>query len=165
MTDATLLIQTLMILLKLVSYLNNVGAMVTYEVKPILILCSLSSRYNQLKETLKYAKKNTIILEAMIVAARDKTKSNLKYNGWSSKEAGEGLDMKDHHQDRGKSEWRNGSKKDNYGRSRSRSKVVCWYCKKERHLKKVWFALKISLEGWNKVKRLLSQNNFSILMQ
>lgn len=120
MTDATLLIQTFMIPLKLVSYLNNVGVMVTYEVKPILILCSLASRYNQLKESLKYAQ-DTIILEAMIVEARDK-KSDLKDNGSSNKESGEGLVMKDHHQDRGMSEWRNGSKKINNGRSRSRSK-------------------------------------------
>uniref|UniRef100_A0A0D3AZ41 Retrovirus-related Pol polyprotein from transposon TNT 1-94 n=1 Tax=Brassica oleracea var. oleracea TaxID=109376 RepID=A0A0D3AZ41_BRAOL len=39
--------------LKLVSDLCSVGVAVTDEVQAILLLCSLPSKYNQLKETLK----------------------------------------------------------------------------------------------------------------
>lgn len=126
--------------LKLVSDLSSVGVTVTDEVQAILLLCSLPSRYNQLKETLKYAK-DTITLDAVIAAARDKERE-LKDGGWNGKETGEGLVMKDHHQGRGRTEWRGDSKKNGRSRSNSKSRMVCWYCKKEGHMRKDCYSRK-----------------------
>ena len=126
--------------LKLVSDLCSVGVSVTDEVQAILLLCSLPSKYNQLKETLKYAK-DTITLEAVIAAARDKERE-FKDTGSSGKEAGEGLVMKERFQSRGRAEWRGASKRNGRSRSNSKSRMVCWYCKKGGHMRKDCFSRK-----------------------
>ncbi|KAL0741643.1 hypothetical protein Bca4012_083156 [Brassica carinata] len=59
--------------LKIVSYLSSMNITMSEEVLVILLLNPLPSRFNALKETLKY-RKDTLSLEDVMSAARSKDK-------------------------------------------------------------------------------------------
>lgn len=90
MTNTTSVDSKVDVFLKLVSDLNIVWVMVTDEVHAILLICSLSSLYNQLKETLKYAK-DTINDITQSILKSDFTLSNKKFscNIWGLNPHGE----------------------------------------------------------------------------
>ena len=130
--------------LKLVSGLSSVNVSVSEEVQAILLLSSLPAQYNQLKETLKYGR-DTLTLEDVTNAAKSK-EIELKevLESSTSQKSGEAYVT------RGRPERRDNSRGrgfQNKSRSRSRSKVTCWYCKKEGHLKKDCYARKKKMES------------------
>lgn len=131
--------------LKLVSGLSSVNVSVSEEVQAILLLSSLPSQYNQLKETLKYGRE-TLTIEDVTNAAKSK-EIELKdvKDSSTSQRSGEAYIT------RGRPERREGSYKgknfNNKSRSRSRSKITCWYCKKEGHAKKDCYARKKKMES------------------
>lgn len=129
--------------LKLVADLNNLQVDVTEEVQAILLLSSLSNKYDQLKETLKYGR-DTLSLSEVTGAAKSKERELIE-SGKLSKSDGEGLFV-----DRGRSESRQnkgsgkswkGRSKSRFGRSKSRPRNCknnkgCFICGKEDHWKK-----------------------------
>lgn len=116
--------------LKIIADLSNLSIEVPEEVQAILLLNSLPTRYDSLKETLKYGR-DAIKVDEVASAARSK-ESEFK-DAVSTRSSGEG------HYVRGRSEKRNiGSGKDrNRFRSKSKEgKRVCWIYGKEGHYKK-----------------------------
>lgn len=118
--------------LKLIADLGNLSIEVPEEVQVILLLNSLPSRYDQLKETLTYGREG-ITMEEVASAARSKERE-FKDTPSSRSNDGEG------HFARGRQETRSSkSGKDKQNRSRSKSrdgKKVYWICGKEGHFKK-----------------------------
>lgn len=117
--------------LKMIADLSNLSIEIPEEVQAILLLNALPSRYDSLKETLKYGR-DAIKVEEVASAARSK---ELEFkDSVSSRPSGEG------HFVRGRSGSRNVSfgRDKNMSRSKSREagKRVCWICGKEGHLKK-----------------------------
>lgn len=118
--------------LKIVGELSHLSIEVPEEVQAILMLNSLPSRYDQLKETLKYSRE-VIKVEDVASSAKSKEKE--------IKEASGSRPSSESHFIRGRSENRGGSGgRGKYsGRSRSKStdkKKVCWICGKKGHFKK-----------------------------
>ncbi|CAA7028216.1 unnamed protein product [Microthlaspi erraticum] len=118
---------------RLVADLGNLSIEIPEEVQAILLLNSLPSRYDQLKETLKYSREG-IKMEEVDSAARSK-ESEFRDMPSSRSNDGEG------HYVRGREETRSfkpGKGKQNHkSRSKSRDgKRVCWICGKEGHFKK-----------------------------
>lgn len=114
--------------LKIISYLLNVNVHVSEEVQAILLLNSLSSQFNSLKETLK-CDKDTLSLEEVTSSTRSKD-HDLK-TSMASHDVGEGyyakemIEKKDH--------LRNDKEK---SISSFRSKITCWFCKNQGHTKR-----------------------------
>ena len=131
--------------LKLVSGLSSVNVSVLEEVQAILLLSSLPSQYNQLKETLKYGR-DTLTIEDV------------------TNESGEAYVTLGRQEKRETYRGRNSNGK-------SRSKVTCWYCKKEGHVKKDCFARKRKMESEDDgevavmVDKLLEVDSLSITDQ
>ena len=118
--------------LKLITDLNNLNIEIPEEVQAILLLNALPSRYDSLKETLKYSREAIRVYE-IASAARSK---EMEYKETSTvKLNGEG------NYARGRSESRSRvsfAGKDKH-RSRSESKDgkrLCWICGKEGHFKR-----------------------------
>lgn len=110
----------------------------------ILLLTSLPSQYNQLKKTLKYGR-DTLTIEDVTNAAKSK-EIKLK----DVKESSSSHRSGDAYITRGRPERGDSYKGKNFkskSRSRSRSKLTCWYCKKEGHVKKDCFARKKRMES------------------
>lgn len=131
--------------LKLVSGLSSVNVSVSEEVQAILLLSSLPAQYNQLKETLKYGRE-TLTIEDVTNAAKSKEieLKEVKEEASTSQRSG------DAYVARGRPERRDGYKGKNFknkSRSRSRTKLTCWYCKKEGHIKKDCYARKKRMES------------------
>lgn len=131
MQDSKTIDQNVDEFLKLIADLGNLQIEILEEVQAILLLNSLPTRYDQLKETMKYSREG-IRLEEIASAARSKETEFRDTLGMRSD--GEG------HYSRGRQESR-GSNKNNKGNNRSRSKSkdgkkVCWICGKEGHFKK-----------------------------
>lgn len=105
--------------------------LVSEEVQAIILLNSLPSQYN----SLKYGRK-MLTLKDVVADARSKERE-LKESYVSNKN-GEAF------MTRRRPERRDNFNKKfkNRSRSRSGSRVSCWYCKKEGHVKKDWFARK-----------------------
>ena len=129
--------------LKLVADLNNLQVEVSEEVQAILLLSSLPSKYDQLKETLKYGR-DTLSLNEVTGAARSKERELIE-SGKFTRSGGEGLMV----QDRGRSNNRGkgngksyrGKSKSRQGRSKSRPRnnkntKGCFICGKEGHWKR-----------------------------
>ena len=118
--------------LKLIADLNNLSKEIPEEVQAILLLNALPSRYDSLKETLKYSKE-AIRVDEIVSAARSK---EMEYkDAPSSRTSGEGNFV------RGRPENRLSNSYGDKGKHRSRSKSkdgkrVCWICGKEGHFKK-----------------------------
>lgn len=109
--------------LKIVSHLSSVNVTASEEVQAILLLNSLPSRFNSLKETLKYGK-DTLSLEEVTSAARSKDQ-DLK-SSTASQDIGEG------HYARGRTEKKDPVRNDkDKSRSISGSRIICWFCKKQ----------------------------------
>lgn len=108
-----------------------------------MFLSSLPSSYDQLKHTLKYCKES-ITLEEVISAARSKQR---EINVSNKSDKGSATSI--YTSDRGRSNRRE-SGDSRGGRSRSKSKqrkVMCWYFKKEEHVKKDCYARKRRMEN------------------
>ncbi|KAL1192839.1 Retrovirus-related Pol polyprotein from transposon TNT 1-94 [Cardamine amara subsp. amara] len=123
--------------LKTVSELASVKVTVTDEVHAILLLSSLPPQYDSMKETLKYSRES-IYIEDVVNAAKSK-ETELKAKGIStSQNSGEAYVA------RGRQQNRDQRNSGNRGRSRSKSgtKVTCWFCKKEQHVKADCYAWK-----------------------
>lgn len=125
--------------LKIVVELSSLEIVVGEEVRAILFLNGLSSRYSQLKHTLKYGNK-ALSLQDVISSAKS-----------LERELNESLDLERssstvlYTTERGRPLVRNNQNNQNNqkggqgrGRSRSNSKtrVTYWFCKKEGHVKK-----------------------------
>lgn len=119
--------------LKIVGELSHLSIEVPEEVQAVLLLNALPSKYDQLKETLKYSRE-VIKVEDVTSSAKSKEKEIKEASG--SRSSSEG------HFVRGRSEtrnWSSSNKGKNGSRSRSKSsekKKVCWICGKEGHFKK-----------------------------
>lgn len=135
--------------LKIVVELSSLEIVVGEEVRAILFLNGLSSRYSQLKHTLKYGNK-ALSLQDVISSAKS-----------LERELNESLDLERssstvlYTTERGRPLVRNNQNNQNNqkggqgrGRSRSNSKtrVTYWFCKKEGHVKKDCFARKKKME-------------------
>ena len=130
--------------LKLVFGLSSVNVYVSEEVQAILLLSSLLAQYNQLKETLKYGRE-TLTIEDVTNAAKSKEIELKEVKDLNlSQRSGEAYVT------RGRPERREISRGrgfNNKSRSRSKTKVTCWYCKKEGHVKSDCFARKRKMEN------------------
>lgn len=117
--------------LKIVGELSHLSIEVPEEVQAILLLNALPSKYDQLKETLKYSRD---VIKVEDVASSSKSKKKKINETAGSRPSSEG------HFVRGRSDSRIGSGKGKrFGRSRSKSvegKKICWICGKEGHFKK-----------------------------
>ncbi|KAL0793897.1 hypothetical protein Bca101_065274 [Brassica carinata] len=119
--------------LKIVGELSHLSIEVPEEVQAVLLLNALPSKYDQLKETLKYSRE-VIKVEDVTSSAKSKEKEIKEASG--SRSSSEG------HFVRGRSEtrnWSSSNKGKNGSRSRSKSSEknkVCWICGKEGHFKK-----------------------------
>ncbi|CAA7042915.1 unnamed protein product [Microthlaspi erraticum] len=118
---------------KLIVDLGNLSIEIPEEVQAILLLNALPSRYDQLKETLKYSREG-IKMEEIASAAKSK-ESEFRDMPSSRSNNGEG------HYVRGREETRSfkpgKGKQQHKSRSKSRDgKRVCWICGKEGHFKK-----------------------------
>ena len=111
--------------LKIVGELSHLSIEVDEEVQAVLLLNALPTKYDQLKETLKYSRE---VIKVEDVASSTKSKEKEFKDSPSARPSSEG------HFVRGRSETRNWS-----GKSRSKSsegKKICWICGKEGHFKK-----------------------------
>ena len=134
--------------LKIVAELSSLEINVVEEVRAILFLNGLSSRYSQLKHTLKYGNK-ALSLQDVISSAR-----SLERELDEQKETDKNTSTVLYTNERGRPQTRNQNQnKGGQGRGRSKSnsnaKLTCWYCKKEGHVKKDCFARKRKLESEN----------------
>lgn len=129
--------------LKLVADLNNLQVEVTEEVQAILLLSSLSQKYDQLKETLKYGR-DTLSLSEVTGAAKSKERELIE-SGKLSKSEGEGLFVErgrqDTRQNKGNGKPWKGRSKSRFGRSKSRPRTNkqskgCFVCGKDDHWKR-----------------------------
>lgn len=117
--------------LKLITDLNNLNIEIPEEVQAILLLNALPSRYDSLKETLKYSREAIRVDE---IASATRSKEMEYKDSPSTKSNGEENFV------RGRSESRS---RNNFGgknkfRARSKSKEgkrLCWICEKEGHFK------------------------------
>ncbi|CAA7045320.1 unnamed protein product [Microthlaspi erraticum] len=138
MNDARSVDQNVDDFLKIVAEMNSLDVKVTDEVQAILFLTSLSPSYDQLAHTLKYGRE-TLTLKEVVSAVRSRERELAE----TSKE-NKGPATSLYTKERGRS-YSKGSKDSNgRGRSRSNSKsrVTCWFCKKEGHVKKDCYARK-----------------------
>lgn len=132
MQDSRTIDQNVDDFLKLIADLNNLNIEVPEEVQAILLLNALPSRYDSLKETLKYSRE-AIRVDEVASAAKSK---EMEYKDTSTaKPSGEGNYV------RGRSDSRTRSYSSGKSNSRSRSKSkdgkrLCWICGKEDHFKK-----------------------------
>ena len=134
--------------LKIVGELSSLEINVVEEVRAILFLNRLSSRYSQLKHTLKYGNK-ALSLQDVISSA-----CSLERELDEQKETDKNTSTVLYTNERGRPQTRNQNQnKGGQGRGRSKSnsnaKLTCWYCKKEGHVKKDCFARKRKLESEN----------------
>lgn len=132
--------------LKLVSGLSSVNISVSEEVQAILLLSSLPSQYNQLKEPLKYGREMLTIEDVTNAAKSKEIKLKDVKKASTSQRSGDAYitrcmqgrpDRRDDYRGRNSNKFR----------SRSRSKLMCWYCKKEGHVEKDCFARKKRIES------------------
>ena len=133
--------------LKIVAELSSLEIVVGEEVRAILLLNGLSSRYSQLKHTLKYGNK-ALTLQDVISSAK-----SLEMELNESQEIERSPSTVLYTNERGRPQVRNNqnNQKGGQGRGRSRSnsksRVTCWFCKKEGHVKKDCFARKKKIES------------------
>lgn len=127
--------------LKIVAEMSSLNVSVTDEIQAIVFLNSLPMSYDQLKHTLKYGK-DSLTLEEVCSAARSKQR---EVKELSKTEKGSSTVL--YTEDRGRNSWID-SRGGDRNRSKSKGrKVVCWYCKKEGHVKKDCYARKRSVES------------------
>ena len=125
--------------LKIIAELGYLQVNVTDEVQAILLLTSLPANYDQLKHTLKYGRES-LTLKEVIYAARSRERE-VTESDKTEKSSGAAL----YTSDRGRSSYRgykDSKGKKPRGRSSSKSRLTCWFCKKEGHVKKDCFARK-----------------------
>ena len=119
--------------LKLIGELSHLSIEVAEEVQAILMLNSLPSKYDQLKETLKYGRE-VIKVDEVASSARSKEKELKESSG--SRTSSEGYFVRGRSDNRG-SQNSGGKYKGNRARSKSTErKKICWICGKEGHYKK-----------------------------
>ncbi|AAF19226.1 Highly similar to Ta1-3 polyprotein [Arabidopsis thaliana] len=130
--------------LRIVAELGSLEIQVDEEVQAILILNSLPASHIQLKHTLKYGNK-TLTVQDVTSSAKS-----------LERELAEAVDLDKgqaavlYTTERGRPLVRN-NQKGGQGKGRSRSnsktKVPCWYCKKEGHVKKDCYSRKKKMES------------------
>lgn len=123
--------------LKIIGDLSNLSIEVPEEVRAILLLNSLPSKYDQLKETLKYGRE-VIKVDEVVSSARSKEKE-LKEGLGTRSSSSEGHFARGRSDSRGPQSSHNGYGKNKSFRSRSKSgerKKICWICGKEGHYKR-----------------------------
>lgn len=130
--------------LRIVAELGSLQIHVGDEVQAILILNSLPVSYIQLKHTLKYGNK-TLTVQDVVSSAK-----SLERELSELQESSNNVSTVLYTADRGRPQVRT-QQKNGQGRSRSRSnsktRVTCWFCKKEGHVKKDCYARKKKLEN------------------
>ena len=126
--------------LKIVAELGILQVEVSDEVQAILLLTSLPTNFDQLKHTLKCGRES-MSLEEVVSAARSREREVTELK--SERDSGSAL----YTNERGRSSSRSYKDSKNgkgRGRSNSKSRVTCWFCKKEGHIKKDCYVRKRS---------------------
>jgi len=130
--------------LRIVAELGSLEIQVDEEVQAILILNSLPASHIQLKHTLKYGNK-TLTVQDVTSSAKS-----------LERELAEAVDLDKgqaavlYTTERGRPLVRNnqnGGQGKGRSRSNSKTKVTCWYCKKEGHVKKDCYSRKKKMES------------------
>ena len=119
--------------LRIVAELGSLSIYVGEEVQAVLILNSLPTSYIQLKHTLKYGNK-TLSVQDVVSSAK-----SLERELSETQESNKNVPMALYTTDRGRPQTRNQDKQGqgkNRSRSNSKTRVTCWFCKKEGHVKK-----------------------------
>lgn len=129
--------------LKIVAELGSLDVKVIDEVQAILFLTSLSTNYDQLKHTLKYGR-DSLTLEEVISAAKSREREIVE-----AKREHKSPAASLYTSERGRTMTKGPKDTNGKGRSRSssRTKVTCWFCKKEGHMKKDCYARKKKIES------------------
>ncbi|CAA7047040.1 unnamed protein product [Microthlaspi erraticum] len=124
--------------LKIVAELSSLNVEVSDEVQAILLLTSLTPSFDQLKHTLKYGRES-LSLEEVVSAARSRERE-LSEDHRSDKNQAASL----YTGERGRQPYKGVKGKNDRSRSRSSSntRLTCWFCKKEGHIKKDCYARK-----------------------
>lgn len=123
--------------LKIVAELGSLEIVVKEEVQAIRILNSLPLIYDQLKHTLKYGNK-TLSVQDVVSSAK-----SLEREMSEQKETTRSSNTVLYTHERGMPQVRNqkgGGQGKNRSRSNSKTRVTCWFCKKEGYIKKDCFA-------------------------
>jgi len=141
--------------LRIVAELGSLDIKVAEEVQAILILNSLPVTYDQLKHTLKYGNK-TLSVKDVVSSSKSleremaELKENTKVVNTTLYTAERGRPQtRNQNGSQGNNQGNNQGKNQGKGKSRSNSKsrVTCWFCKKEGHVKKDCFARKKKFEN------------------
>lgn len=144
MSDSKTINENVNEFLKIVAELSSLEIVVGEEVRAILFLNGLSSRYSQLKHTLKYGNK-ALSLQDVISSAK-----SLERELDELQELERSSSTVLYTTERGRPPVRN-NQKGGQGKGRSRSnsnsRLTCWFCKKEGHVKKDCYARKRKLEN------------------
>ncbi|CAA7059283.1 unnamed protein product [Microthlaspi erraticum] len=124
--------------LKIVAELSSLNVEVSDEVQAILLLTSLTPSFDQLKHTLKYGRES-LSLEEVISSARSRERE-LSESNKGDRNIGASL----YTNERGRqTSWGPKGKNDrSRSRSNSKTRLTCWFCKKEGHIKKDCYARK-----------------------
>lgn len=130
MSDSRTINENVKEFLKIVAEMSSLEIVVAEEVRAILFLNGLSSRYSQLKHTLKYGNK-ALSLQDVISSARS-LERELDELGENDRSSSTVLYTTERGRPATRSNQKGGQAK---GRSRSNSKsrLTCWFCKKEGH--------------------------------
>ena len=133
MVDTLTIDQNVDEFLRIVAELGSLSIYVGEEVQAVLILNSLPTSYIQLKHTLKYGNK-TLSVQDVVSSAK-----SLERELSETQESNKNVPMALYTTDRGRPQTRNQDKQGqgkNRSRSNSKTRVTCWFCKKEGHVKK-----------------------------
>ena len=133
MVDTLTIDQNVDEFLRIVAELGSLSIYVGEEVQAVLILNSLPTSYIQLKHTLKYGNK-TLSVQDVVSSAKSLERELSK-----TQESNKNVSMALYTTDRGRPQTRNQDKQGqgkNRSRSNSKTRVTCWFCKKEGHVKK-----------------------------
>ena len=133
MVDTLTIDQNVDEFLRIVAELGSLSIYVGEEVQAVLILNSLPTSYIQLKHTLKYGNK-TLSVQDVVSSAKSLERELSK-----TQESNKNVSMALYTTDRGRPQTRNQDKQGqgkNRSRPNSKTRVTCWFCKKEGHVKK-----------------------------
>ena len=141
MEEGTDLLEHLNMFNQIVNKLANLEVKIEDEDKALLLLSSLPESYDHLVTTLLYRKETLEMDEVAAALISNDTRKKAS----STKSQGEGFFGGDKEQERGRSNQK-GSGKSRSKSKGAKTKVSCYYCKKEGHLKRECLKRKADLK-------------------